>query len=161
MPQPRPIAPGMEPYNVDSRDMEILGRGPRSRRSKTLLPDYGGGTLLDFIETQYFRVVDKLTEMHAHHHTTWKKVKMVNRTTGEEHEEWREVQEVLTEKDIRQRYSAAERWFHIHDGAIEHYASVMGFTVDRTTGAERREARERSNRDREGSSAGVDRKRWE
>lgn len=154
---PAPVFAGDDdPLAVPDARLELLGRGKRSRATKTNIPDIEAATILQRIGNMPRDLADILQRLHAHHYT---------RTVTEKDENGkvttRVEPEVLTYEELRKRYSCIRSWEEAHQGQVDHLVSVKGFSVIRATGGSE-VAGARKDTERPDSSAGADTKkeRW-
>lgn len=147
------------PLDGENFDLSIIGSGPDSRKSKTFIPNIRLAAQLDFIKAHYHGILQDLRECHQ----KWFTKEVVIGKEDDGTPITAVVPEVLSDAEICARYSGAETWRRVHQEAVEHFASIEGFSVDRTTGSrERRRDEERE--ERRETSSGADRRtsepRW-
>lgn len=142
--------------------LEILGVGSRSRKSKTLLPTHRAAYLLSRVRAHLCMLMDMMRRSHAHHHK--RPVFEVNEA-GERVQVYDEQPdgsrvprmepEVLTDHELLERYSALRAWKAIHQEIVDHSPSVTGLSIRAAT-----HLPDEDPKSKQGSSAGSERREW-
>ena len=149
MPEPQWVEQGLDLFEKPNTSIEILGRGEEARKSKTFIKDQELATLLGFIRGHTRRLFETFRRLHARHNTIFIEEEYDDGTKEE-----REVPEVLTDQQIRDKYPIVREWERMHQEQVDHYASIGGFSVNAAAGG-REEPDAGNKRD---SSAGADRR---
>lgn len=129
-----------------TRDMEILGVGRQSRKSKTYLETLQQGYILAKIRAHYRMLLEIFRTLHAYHHT---------RPVYEDDDDGNpfisgEEPDVLTDEELCELYSCLKTWRDKHQEVVDHNPSTHGFSIRATTNMPEDEAGVK----REGSSHG-------
>lgn len=155
MPEPDYFEGGWDPEEVPDARLEIMGRGPLARKSKTLLPNIELAVVLGLVKEHIAHLYETFRAMHAAHYTVEVPVDPEDKSKGTN-----VVPEVLTDAQIRATYNSVAKWESFHQEQVEHYPSVQGFSTKAAMGYDDGpQKRER----RQDSSAGTDRSgsRWD
>ena len=155
MPEPDYLEGAWDPDEVPDPRLEIMGRGPLSRKSKTLLPNIELAVVLGLVREHITHLYETFRAMHAAHYTVEVPVDPDDPSKGTVH-----VPEVLTNEQIRAKYNSVAKWEAFHQEQVDHYPSVLGFSTKAAMGYE--EGPHRRER-RQDTSAGTDRNnsRWD
>lgn len=162
MPQPDYVMSDYDPDESPSPAMEVLSRGSKNRKSKTLLPSIELAMLLGLTKEHIQHLYETFRKLHAAHYEVAVLDEDGLPVMVEENgvELVKMVPEVLDDAELRERYQSLRKWESFHQEQVDHYPSVGGFSTKAALGyderAERRERRE--------SSAGTDRAssaKWE
>lgn len=147
---------GYDPQEIPDRAIEVLGRGPNSRSSKTYFKDGELAMLVGLVPQHVEHIEQVLRKLHAHHYTV---------EVLEEDEyggiEVKRVPEVLDHDAIREEYPIIAKWEAFHRDQIGHYPSIGALSINATmrgqeNGGDHRQPREESSA---GADAGA-RERW-
>lgn len=154
MPEPDYYEGGYDPDEVPDARIEIMGRGPLARKSKTLLPNIELAVVLGLVREHIEHLFQTFRAMHAAHYSVEVWVDPDDKSKGT-----KRVPEVLTNDQIRATYNSVAKWESFHQEQVEHYPSVQGFSTKAAMGYEDGpKKRER----RQDTSAGTDRgSRWD
>lgn len=157
MPRPDWMPDDFNPLAESSTHMEIVGRGRKSRATKTNIPDVEAATILQRIGNVAPDLADLLRDLHAAHYTRTVSVKDPDTGVVTINEE----PELLTYEELREKYDSIRMWEEGHQGQVDHLVSVKGFSVIRATGGQVDPPKAEKAQD---SSAGSDSKtktRWQ
>lgn len=156
MPQPDWMGDGYDPLAPSDTGLEVVGRGTKSRTTKTNIPDVEAATILQRIGNVAGDLADQLRDLHAAHYT--RTVSTKDEATGKV--TITQEPEVLTYAQLREKYDSIRMWEEGHQAQVEHLVSVKGFSVIRATGGNVGEGKAKD--DRQESSAGSDggKTRW-
>lgn len=145
---------GWDPEEIPDARLEIMGRGPLTRKSKTLLPNIELAVVLGLVKEHITHLYETFRAMHSAHNTVERWIDPDDHSKGAEL-----VPEVLTNEEIRAKYNAVAKWESFHQEQVEHYPSVGGFSTKAAMGYD--DGPNRKERKQE-SSAGTDRAsdRW-
>jgi hypothetical protein len=149
MPRPDWLDGEYDPTEAPDTRIELVGRGRRSRATKTNIPDIEAATILQRIGNVAADLADILQRLHAAHYTVTETIK--DEATGKV--TVNTVPEILSYKELRERYPAIRMWEEGHQGQVEHLVSVKGFSVIRATGGNEAPQERESRPD---NSAGAD-----
>lgn len=110
----------MEAYEAEGQPFRpsaletIIGSGEQKRSTKTYIGSEASAILLEMIENHAQNAVETLQAM-------------VYDEEGVE----------LSKTEVLERFRGARRWVQLHQGLIEHYASLHGFSVQAVVSMER------------------------
>lgn len=155
MPTPDFMDLGYDPEELPDPRMEIIGRGAINRKSKTLLPNIELAVLLGLTKEHIMHLTELFRSLHAAHYEV-----IIEETQDDGSKVQKVVPHVLTNSEIRERYSVIRKWEAFHQEQVDHYPSVGGFSTKAAFSME--DVKDR--RDRKETSAGTDRSkssRWE
>lgn len=154
MPEPDYFEGGWDPEEIPDARLEIMGRGPLSRKSKTLLPNIELAVVLGLVKEHIQHLYETFRAMHAAHYTVEVAVDPDDKTKGTEF-----IPEVLTNAQIRAKYNSVAKWESFHQEQVEHYPSVGGFSTRAAMGYDDGPQKREKRQD---TSAGTDRgsDRW-
>lgn len=138
-----------DPLEAPHTGIEILGRGRMARKSKTFIPSMEVAVHLGRIANHAQFLLELFRKLHARHYTIEVEVK---REDGSKATEVRP--HILSNEEIRDKYPVVAHWENVHQEAVEHFASIKGFSVIRTTSHGEERNRERGPE----TSAGTDRR---
>lgn len=150
MPQPSWASGSSDMLERPHTPSEIIGRGPRSRDSKTFIQSIELATLLGFIDGHSKRLAEAFKRLHARKYT----IEVVEEDR-EGNETTKTVPHVLTDAEVRHLYPVVREWEELHLDQVDHYASIGGFSVRAASGLRDEEVKG----GRSESSAGTDRQR--
>lgn len=157
MPRPDWMPSDYDPLESPSTSLEVVGRGRKSRTTKTNIPDVEAATILQRIGNVAPDLADMLRDLHAKHYT---------RTVSVKDEETGKITvntepELLSYEELRERYDCIRMWEQGHQGQVDHLVSVKGFSIIRATGGNQEAPR--AEKDRQESSAGSEagKTRWQ
>lgn len=156
MPRPDWMPGEYDPASTTDTGLEVVGRGRKSRATKTNIPDVEMATILQRIGNVAGDLADTLRDLHAHHYTRTVEVKDDDGKVS-----YKVEPEVLSYEELRERYDSIRMWEEGHQAQVEHLVSVKGFSVIRATGGGA-EGGAKGEKERPESSAGSDggKARW-
>jgi len=152
MPQPNYMDLDWDPEEQADPRMELMGRGAKARKSKTLLPNIELAVILGLSKEHIQHLFELFRKLHAA-----KFSKLVEVQSDDGSKVLKEVPEVLTDQEIREHYPSVKKWESFHQEQVEHYPSVGGFSTKAAFSYEQEAPR----KERKDSSAGTDHKRWD
>lgn len=152
MPQPHYTEFDWDPDEQPDARLEIMGRGPKNRKSKTLLPNIELAVVLGLTREHIQNLMELFRALHKAHHSVRVEVELEDGSKSV-----KMVPEVLTDDQIRELYPSVVKWESFHQEQVEHYPSVGGFSTKAAMSYEDQSPK----RERKESSAGSDQKRWE
>lgn len=155
MPEPEYFEGGWDPEETPDARMEVMGRGPMARKSKTLVPTMDMAARLGVVKAHIRHLYETFRAMHAAHYTVEVPIDPEDESKG-----FRVVPEVLEDHEIRAKYNSVAKWEAFHQEQVEHYPSVGGFSTKAAMGYDDGNQRRERKQD---TSAGTDRSgsRWD
>lgn len=155
MPRPEYLPAEFNPFDAPDTRLEVLGKGRKSRGSKTNIPDVDGATILQRIGCMATDLAEILRKLHAHHYTRTVKKKRDDGTEVEVQEP-----EILTYEELRDRYSCIKAWEEGHRNQLDNLVSVKGFSITATMGRDEAPRLSRKEESSAGSDSGPKDVRW-
>lgn len=155
MPQPDLMFLDYDPDEAPSVQLDVLGRGAKNRKSKTLLPNIELAMLLGLAREHIQHLFETFRKLHAHHYEVPELDEDGEPVILEENgvQIKKMVPEILTDAQIRQFYPSVAKWESFHQEQVDHYPSVGGFSTKAALGYDEKT----KNSERRESSAGTDR----
>lgn len=147
-----------DPLETPSTHLEVVGRGRKSRPTKTNIPDVEAATILQRIGNVAPDLADILRDLHAKHYTRTITIKDPDTGVVTVNTE----PEILSYEELRERYDSIRMWEQGHQGQVDHLVSVKGFSIIRATGGNQEAPKDKG--ERQESSAGNDgasKTRWQ
>jgi len=152
MPQPNFLDMDWDPEESPDPRMELMGRGAKARKSKTLLPNIELAVILGLTKEHIQHLFELFRKLHAANFSRLVEVEDDDGTKS-----FKEVPHILTDQEIREIYPSVKKWESFHQEQVEHYPSVGGFSTKAAFSYDQEAPR----KERKESSAGTDQKRWE